>query len=82
MEPEVEEQNLLETIVKALVDFPEKVEINLIKGTVSDILEVTPVKEDVGKLVGRQGRTADAIRTIINNAGSKRGKRYILQIID
>lgn len=79
---EVPMKELVEFIAKALVDDVEKIEISEIAGNQTNIIELKVAKEDIGKVIGRQGRTADAIRTILNCAAAKYSKRYILQIID
>lgn len=73
---------LVEFIAKALVDEVDRIEITEITGNQTNIIELKVAKEDIGKVIGRQGRTADAIRTILNCAAAKLSKRYILQIID
>ncbi len=73
---------LIERIVKSLVDHDDKVELTEINGEQSNIIELRVAKEDIGKVIGRQGRTADAIRTILNCSAAKHSKRYILQILD
>ena len=73
---------LVEYIAKALVDVVDRIEITEITGNQTNIIELKVAKEDIGKVIGRQGRTADAIRTILNCAAAKLSKRYILQIID
>ncbi len=75
-------KDLVEFVAKALVDQVEKIEINEIAGNQTNIIELKVHKDDIGKVIGRQGRTADAIRTILNCAAAKLNKRYILQIID
>jgi predicted RNA-binding protein YlqC (UPF0109 family) len=75
-------KDLVEFISKALVDETSRIEISEIEGNQTNIIELKVAKEDIGKVIGRQGRTADAIRTIINCAAAKLSKRYILQIID
>ena len=75
-------KDLVEYISKALVDEASRIEISEIEGNQTNIIELKEAKEDIGKVIGRQGRTADAIRTIINCAAAKQSKRYILQIID
>lgn len=75
-------KDLVEYIAKALVDEVGRIEINEITGNQTNIIELKVAKEDIGKVIGRQGRTADAIRTILNCAAAKLSKRYILQIID
>ena len=79
---DVSMKTLVEFIAKALVDEVDRIEINEITGNQTNIIELKVAKEDIGKVIGRQGRTADAIRTILNCAAAKLSKRYILQIID
>ncbi len=81
-EPDVTMKTLVEFIAKALVDEVDRIEISEITGNQTNIIELKVAKEDIGKVIGRQGRTADAIRTILNCAAAKLSKRYILQIID
>ena len=69
-------------MVKSLVDHPEEVSINEIQGEKSTILELRVVKEDIGKVIGKHGRIARAIRTIINASATKTGKRIVLEILD
>ena len=75
-------KDLVESIAKALVDDVSRIEISEIAGNQTNIIELKVAKEDIGKVIGRQGRTADAIRMILNCAAAKLNKRYILQIID
>ena len=75
-------KDLVEFIARALVDEISRIEISEIAGNQTNIIELKVAKEDIGKVIGRQGRTADAIRTILNCAAAKLNKRYILQIID
>jgi len=75
-------KDLVAYIAKALVDEVDRIEITEITGNQTNIIELKVAKEDIGKVIGRQGRTADAIRTILNCAAAKLSKRYILQIID
>lgn len=82
MNDDVPMKSLVEYIAKSLVDEVERIEINEIAGNQTNIIELKVAKEDIGKVIGRQGRTADAIRTILNCAAAKLSKRYILQIID
>ena len=79
---EVTMKDLVDYIAKALVDEVDRIEISEITGNQTNIIELKVAKEDIGKVIGRQGRTADAIRTILNCAAAKLSKRYILQIID
>ena len=73
---------LIEYIVKALVDNPDKVEVKEIAGEKSIIYELKVGDGDLGKVIGKEGRTAKAIRTIITAAAMKQGKRTVLEIIE
>jgi predicted RNA-binding protein YlqC (UPF0109 family) len=73
---------LVSYMVKSLVDHPEQVEIREIEGEKSTILELKVTKEDIGKVIGKHGRIARAIRTIISAAATKSGKRVVLEILD
>lgn len=75
-------KELIVYIAKSLVDNTERVEINEVAGTQTNVIELKVAKEDVGKVIGRNGRTADAIRTILNCGAAKLSKRYILHIVD
>lgn len=73
---------LVRKIATALVDETSRVEVTEICGNQTNVIELKVAKEDIGKIIGRQGRTADAIRTIVNCAAAKFSRRYILEIID
>jgi len=75
-------KDLLERIAKALVDDPDGVSINCIEGAKSTILELKVNDGDVGKIIGKQGRIAVAIRIILNAALAKQKRRVILEILD
>ncbi|MGB3478180.1 MAG: KH domain-containing protein [bacterium] len=75
-------KELIEHIVKALVDNPDKVAVNEIDGEKSIIFELRVGEGDLGKVIGKEGRTAKAIRTIITAAAMKQGKRTVLEIIE
>lgn len=75
-------KELVEYMVKALVDHPENVEIKEIEGEKSTILELRVTKEDIGKVIGKHGRIARSIRTILNASATKTGKRIVLEILD
>ena len=75
-------QDLLKNIVQALVDNPEEIKITTVEGKQVIILELKVAKEDIGKVIGKQGRTAHAIRTILGAASAKIKKRANLEIID
>ena len=75
-------KDLITEIVKALVDLPEEVSVNEVGGSHTTVLEVRVAKTDMGKVIGKQGRTAQAIRTVLNAAAGKTRQRYILEIIE
>jgi predicted RNA-binding protein YlqC (UPF0109 family) len=75
-------KELVELIAKSLVDDPEKVQVSQLDGEQSSIIELKVAQEDVGKIIGKQGRNAQAIRVILGAAGMKLKKRYNLEIID
>jgi len=75
-------KDLVEQIVKVLVDKPEAVQINEIEGEQTTVIELKVAKEDLGKIIGKEGRTAKALRTILGAAGSKLKKRVVLEIIE
>ena len=76
------EKDLVEYIVKSLVDFPDDVAVNVVEGEKSTILELKVATEDIGKVIGKQGRIAKAIRTILSSTATKSGKRAVLEILD
>ena len=75
-------QHLVETIVRALVDYPDAVAVTLSGGVTACALEIWVAPQDVGKVVGRQGRTIAAIRTLVHAAGAKERKRVIVEIVE
>jgi len=75
-------KELIKHIVHALVDHPEQIAISEIEGKQSTVLEIKVAKEDIGKIIGKQGRTAQAIRTILNAASAKAKKRTIMEILE
>jgi uncharacterized protein len=75
-------KELVELIAKALVDFPEQVEVNEIQGDQTTVIELKVAKEDLGKVIGKQGRTARSMRTILNAASTKLKKRSVLEILE
>lgn len=77
----MKEKEFLEYIIKALVDEPEEVEINVVEGEKSTIFELKVAPSDIGKVIGKNGRIAKAIRTILNAAIAKSGKRISLDIL-
>lgn len=78
----VEVKSLVEAIVRALVDHPEQVAITEVEGTHSVVLELTVAPDDVGKVIGKKGIHADAIRRIVHAVGGKNKKRYVLEILE
>lgn len=75
-------KEMVEYIAQALVDNPDKVEVKEIEGAQTSVLELKVAPTDLGKVIGKQGRTAKAIRTILAAASTKQGKRYVLEIIE
>ncbi|MCM2348457.1 KH domain-containing protein [Peredibacter sp. HCB2-198] len=75
-------KTLIEFVSKALVDMPDRVEVNEIEGEQTTVIELKVDKSDLGKVIGKQGRTARALRTILNAASTKLRKRSVLEIIE
>lgn len=75
-------RELIEIVAKALVDFPDKVQVNVVEGQQTTVLELRVAPEDLGKVIGKQGRTARAVRTILGAAGMKLRKRFVLEILE
>ncbi|OGP14643.1 MAG: RNA-binding protein [Deltaproteobacteria bacterium GWA2_54_12] len=75
-------KELIEIIAKALVDHPEEVRVMEVVGEKTSVIELSVAKEDLGKVIGKQGRTARAIRTILTAASTKLKKRSVLEIIE
>ncbi len=75
-------KELVEMIVRALVDRTDDVEVTEIKGSHTHVIELKVAKEDIGKVIGKGGAHADAIRTLLAAASGKEGKRYILEILE
>lgn len=75
-------KNLVQLIAEALVDHPEQVQVIEIEGEQTSVIELKVAKEDLGKVIGKQGRTARAIRTILSAASTKLRKRCVLEIIE
>ena len=75
-------KDLITEIVKALVDQLEEVSVNEIRGGHTTVLEVRVAKTDIGKVIGKRGRTVQAIRTILGAAAGKTRQRYILEILE
>ena len=79
-EPTLKE--LLECMIRALVDLPDQVKISEIIGEQTTVFELVVAKEDLGKVIGKQGKTAKALRTILTAASTKLRKRSVLEIVE
>lgn len=75
-------KELVEYTAKSLVDLPGEVEVVEVEGEQTTVLELRVAKEDLGKVIGKQGRTARAIRTILSASASKEKKRCVLEILE
>jgi len=76
------EKDLVEYIVKYLVDDPSQVQVNVVEGEKSTILELRVAADDIGKVIGKHGRIAKAIRTVLQAATARSGKHTVLEILD
>ncbi len=74
--------NLVKTVVASIVDFPDQVSTVVVESGSTVVVELSVAREDVGKVIGRQGSMARALRTILSNAATKLNKRTVLQIIE
>ncbi|HEY7650087.1 MAG TPA: KH domain-containing protein [Methylomirabilota bacterium] len=75
-------RELVEYIAKALVDDPAGVRVSEVKGELVTVIELRVARGDLGKVIGKQGRTAHALRTILNATATKQGQRAVLEIIE
>jgi predicted RNA-binding protein YlqC (UPF0109 family) len=75
-------KELIENIAKALVDDPDQVNVTEIEGEQTTVLELRVAQPDIGKVIGKNGRTARSIRTILGAVGMKLHKRFVLEILD
>jgi len=75
-------KDLIKSIAQAIVDNPEQVTVEEIEGSYTSVLELKVAKEDMGKVIGKKGRTAQAMRDILNAASGKIKKRTVLEIIE
>ncbi len=75
-------KELVKSMAEALVDNPAQVEVTEITGTDTSVIELKVAKEDMGKIIGKKGRNAQAMRTLLNAASAKLKKRAVLEIID
>ena len=75
-------KQLVESIARALVDQPDRVQVKEIEGEQTTVLELRVATEDLGKVIGKQGKTARAMRTLLAAAGMKIHKRFVLEILE
>ena len=75
-------KDLINYIAQALVDHPEQVSVNEVEGNQTSVLELKVAKDDIGTVIGKQGRTARAMRTILSAASAKIKKRTVLEIVE
>ena len=75
-------KELLELIARSLVDHPDDVEITEVDGDEETVFELKVAREDLGKVIGKQGRTVRAIRTLVASAGVKQRKRFAFEIVE
>lgn len=75
-------RDLVDFMARALVDHPDDVEVNEVVGEQTTVVELSVSKEDLGKVIGKQGRTAKSMRTILNAASTKLQKRSVLEIME
>jgi predicted RNA-binding protein YlqC (UPF0109 family) len=75
-------KELLELIARSLVDQPDQVVVTEVEGEQTTVMELRVAREDLGKIIGKQGRTARSIRTILSSAGMKLRKRVVFEIIE
>jgi predicted RNA-binding protein YlqC (UPF0109 family) len=75
-------KELIMKIAQAIVDNPEKVSVSIVEGRQSSIVELKLAKEDIGKIIGKQGRNANALRIILNAVAAKEKKRIVLEIME
>ncbi|TMB19975.1 MAG: KH domain-containing protein [Deltaproteobacteria bacterium] len=75
-------KDLVEFVAKQLVNHPEAVEVKETQGDTASVLELKVAKEDLGRVIGKQGRTAKSIRTILNAAASRTNRKVVLEIVE
>lgn len=75
-------KDIVSFIAQALVDRPEDVQVTEVEGEQTSVIELRVAKDDMGKVIGKQGRTARAIRTVLNAAATKARKRVVLEIVE
>jgi uncharacterized protein len=82
MEQDIQVKELVEVIAKALAEFPDDVQVKEIVGHQISVIELRAAKCDLGKIIGKEGRNAHALRTIVNAAATKLRKRAVLEILE
>jgi hypothetical protein len=82
MEEDIQVKELVEVIAKALAEFPDEVQVKEIVGHQISVIELKAAKGDLGKIIGKEGRNAHALRTIVNAAATKLRKRAVLEILE
>ena len=75
-------KELVEYLAKSLVNNPHEVAVSEVRGEAADILELRVAKEDLGRIIGKQGRTAKSMRTLLNAAASRTNRKVVLEIIE
>lgn len=80
--PNEELKNLVEVMAKALVDFPDQVNVSDVEGEQTTVIELKVAREDLGKIIGKEGRTARSLRTILAAVSTKLRKRSVLEILE
>ncbi|MCY4387923.1 MAG: KH domain-containing protein [Desulfurellaceae bacterium] len=75
-------KDLVAYLARALVNNPDEVEVSEIQGETAAILELRVAKEDLGRIIGKQGRTAKSIRTLLNAAASRTNRKVVLEIVE
>ncbi len=75
-------KELVQLLARSLVSFPDAVEVKETQGETASILELKVAKEDLGRIIGKQGRTAKSIRTILNAAASRTNRKVVLEIVE
>jgi len=76
------EKDLVEYIAKSLVDYPDEVNVHMVEGEQSTIIELKVAQSDIGKVIGKSGRIANAVRVILNASAAKNNKHIQLEILD
>jgi predicted RNA-binding protein YlqC (UPF0109 family) len=79
---DIQVKDLVEMIAKSLAEFPEEIQVREINGQQISVIELRAAKADLGKIIGKEGRNAHALRTIINAAATKLRKRAVLEILE